>query len=67
MVTAGAGSTVTLTWVGALTVPSGSGTWTVRVAGLLRPHDQPIDPGRKIRIKAVRILLHHMVGIESVG
>lgn len=61
------GSTVTLTWVGALTVPSGSGAWTVRVTGLLRPHDNPIDFGRKIRIKAIRVLLAHAIGVESVG
>jgi len=65
--TAVSGSTVTLTWVGSLTTPAGSGTWTVRVAGLLRVHDFRIDPGTKKRLKWIRAYTQPVIGVESVG
>ena len=72
------GSTVTLTWVGALTAPTGSAvgdTWTVRVTGLLRPHDIPydaailpgIEPGHRPRVKGYLFVLKHVIGVEATS
>jgi len=69
------GSNVTIHWVGALTVPSASGNWTVRVAGLPGAADLAfnvrdiveVPPGFKIQIKGVRVKFHHMIGEEAVS
>lgn len=70
------GSDLTLAWQGALTVPSGSGKWTVRIAGRLvredirddwRRYAQMRDPGGKLRLKCIAASLHHVVGAEAVS
>ncbi len=65
------GSNVTIHWLGALTVPSASGNWTVRVAGLGGVSDiamrLDIPAGFKARLMGVRAKYHHMVGEESVS
>lgn len=71
--TAVAGSTVTLSWQGALTVPSGGGSWTVRVAGILQVFDVAVpsvnlpnaEHGRHTRLHSVRAYLPHIIGVES--
>ena len=69
------GSNVTVTWAGSLTVPSASGAWTARVAGLPCVGDISFDlgrvvqvpPGQKIRIKGVRLKYAPMIGVEAVS
>lgn len=73
--TAVSGSDVTVSWQGAITVPSASGAYTVRIAGLPRIHDIAFDasmlpnipPGHQARIKGVRLIFQHIIGAESTS
>ena len=72
--TAVSGSTVTITWQGALTVPS-STEWTVRIAGLMRAADwigtpedyAQAEPGAETQVQAVVVDFVDMAGQEAVA
>jgi hypothetical protein len=69
------GSSVTVHWVGALTVPSASGAWTVRIAGHLKRGDLALDmaqvmqlpPDRKIKFNWAKFMHQHVIGVDSVS
>lgn len=69
------GSAVTITWLGALTVPSNSGAWTVRIAGFVQPFDLPVDhrlyidvpPGAKVRLKGTEMVLNDAAGQDAIA
>lgn len=63
------GGSLTINWVGALTVPT-STEWTVRISGLLRQWDvrsrlHP-DPRVRSKVTAVTIKTHDIIGAESL-
>jgi hypothetical protein len=73
-VTDGSGNVV-LSWVGALTVPSGT-NWTVRFCGWTCVKDSLVDvrdylpdlpPGHSIEVQDVECRLHDVVGAEAVS
>jgi len=66
---------VTISWQGALTVPSGT-KWTVRVAGFTHVHDfrpdlreyiQDLPPEHALEIKGEEYRLRDVVGAESIS